>query len=139
MAAPPSDAAGGAEEAAGDRQAGPATQTSAAGGIGDDTPMTPRAAAPASAAPQSTPMGRSPKRPAKEGDNRGTLARSRVSGVAAEHRDDVLPDFLQILRDMDVPDPHDASDSQLIEASTRRALDGLKQHGVGKLVKRSEA
>ena len=40
---------------------------------------------------------------------------------------------------MDVPDPHDASGSQLIEASTRRALDGLKRYGAGKLVKRSEA
>eukprot|EP00959_Pyramimonas_sp_CCMP1952_P250983 5245811-Pyramimonas_sp.AAC.1 len=111
MAAPSAKAASSAEAPAGDRQAGPGTQTSAAGGARDDTPMTPRAAAPASVAPQSPPMGRSPKRPAEEGGNRGTLARSRVSRVAAEHCDDVRPDFLQILRVLDVPDPHDASDS----------------------------
>eukprot|EP00959_Pyramimonas_sp_CCMP1952_P318921 6672752-Pyramimonas_sp.AAC.1 len=40
---------------------------------------------------------------------------------------------------MGAPDPRDASDPQLIEASTKRALDGLKQCGVDKLVKRSEA
>eukprot|EP00959_Pyramimonas_sp_CCMP1952_P247393 5171585-Pyramimonas_sp.AAC.1 len=66
MAAPSADVAGGAEAPAGDRQAGPATQTSAGGGAGDDTPMTPRAAAPACVDPQTPLMGRSPKRPAEE-------------------------------------------------------------------------
>eukprot|EP00959_Pyramimonas_sp_CCMP1952_P316995 6635117-Pyramimonas_sp.AAC.1 len=101
MAAPSADAPGGAEATAGDRQAGPATQASAGGGAGDDAPIAPRAAAPARAPPPTPPMGGSPKRPADEGDNRGTLASSRVSGVAAEHCDDVRPDFLQILRGMD--------------------------------------
>eukprot|EP00959_Pyramimonas_sp_CCMP1952_P067278 1404182-Pyramimonas_sp.AAC.1 len=69
----------------------------------------------------------------------GVLLDRSIAPPCAASSDDLRPDCLQILGDMDVPDPHDASDSQLIEASTKRGLDGLKQHRMGKLVKRSEA
>ena len=64
-------------------------------------------------------------------------ARQRVGGVAADHVDDVRPDYLEILRAMDV-NPADASDDQMVAAGMQRAIDGLKRYGVMKLVPRSE-
>ena len=57
----------------------------------------------------------------------------------AEHVDDTRPSYLQILRDMDIDDPADASDDQLVDAGVRRALDGLVSYKVMEAVPRREA
>ena len=112
---PPTGSSGQLSAPQGQAPAVPEQQAGTAS-AGGGAPETPRAAAPSAGAPQTPQARSSPKRPAEDGGDGGGVSRHRVSGVAAEHCDDVRPDFLQILRDMDVPDPHDASESQHVPA-----------------------
>ena len=70
----------------------------------------PPAVAPAAAVPPA-PVPASTVRPRGEvDDGRGQAARQRVGAVGAEHCDEARPDYLQILRDMEVEDPASATD-----------------------------
>ena len=104
---------------------------------------TPSTTAPTAAPMQmavAPPVPMSPVRGRSDGDDgRGHVARRRVGGVEAEHCDEVRPDYVQILRDMEIEDPSAATDDQRIQAGITRALDGLKRYGVGTLIPRSQA
>ena len=63
---------------------------------------------------------------------------SYAGGVRAERCDDVRPDLLEILRQMDVAGPVEATNSELIAASTQRALDGFTRYEVGTPVPRGD-
>ena len=68
-------------------------------------------------------------------------SKPRVGGVTAEehHVDNVRPTYLEILRDMTVAHPADATEDQMTKAGRRRHLDGLKHYQVMELTPRHEA
>ena len=67
------------------------------------------------------------------------IRRQRVAGIEAEHCDEVRPDYLSILRELDVDDPQQATTPELIAAGIFRALHGLRKYQVGRLVPRAQA